>query len=238
MKISRRTALGATFAATAFGLTACTTGDEAVKHRTTKIESIGLMVQYMSNPFFAAMEKGAQDAARELGADLNVQDAHLDLAAQYNQIDNFILQGVDLIVISAIDSEGIAPAVTRAQNNGAIVIAVDSAADGADATVMTDAVEAGEISARYLFEQMGGAGRILIVDGTPLQTIRDRVTGCMNVLEEFPDIEVVGHQSSENDRASGLTVTTDMLTSTPDVTGIWAMNDPSALGAVLAVEQA
>ncbi|MDK8803548.1 ABC transporter substrate-binding protein [Dermabacter hominis] len=238
MKISRRAVLGTAFTATAFGLSACTTGDETVKPRTTKIESIGLMVQDMSNPFFAAMEKGAKTAAHTLGADLNVQDAQLDLAEQYNQIDNFILQGVDLIVVSAIDSEGIVPAIKRAQNNGAIVIAVDTAADGASATVMTNAVEAGEISARYLFEQMGGAGRLLIVDGTPLQTIRDRVAGCMNVLEEFPDIKIAGHQSSNNDRASSLTVTTDMLTSAPDVSGIWAMNDPSALGAVLAVEQA
>src|SRR5690606_3946173 len=154
----------------ALGLGACSTGDEAVKPRTTAIESIGLMVQDTSNPFFAAMEKGARDEADRLGADLNVQDARLDLAEQYAQIDAFILQGVDLVVISAVDSEGIGPAIQRAQNHGMIVIAVDSAADGADAAVMTDAVEAGELTAEYLFEQLGGEGRVLIVDGTPLQT--------------------------------------------------------------------
>lgn len=240
MNISRRAMLGAT--ATLFGsiplFSACSTGDEAVKPRTKKIESIGLMVQDMSNPFFAAMEKGAKQAAAQLGADLNVQDARLDLAEQYSQIDAFVLQGIDLVIISAIDSEGIAPAVRKAKNNGMIVIAVDSAAEGADAMAMTNAVEAGEISAKYLFDQMGGEGRILIVDGTPLQTIRDRVKGCNNVLKKYPKIEVAGHQSSNNDRASSLTVTTDMLTSARDVTGIWAMNDPSALGATLAVQQA
>lgn len=238
MRISRRAAIGASVTLAAIGLGACSTGDETVKPRTTKITSIGLMVQDMSNPFFAAMEKGAKDAATELGVDLNVQDARLDLAEQYSQIDAFILQGIDVLIISAIDSEGIEPALERAKNNGMVVIAVDSPANGADAAAMTHAVEAGEKSAEYLFDQMGGSGKILIVDGTPLQTIRDRVTGCQNILEKYPDIEVVGHQSSSNDRASGLTVTTDMLTSAPDVTGIWAMNDPSALGAVLAVEQA
>lgn len=203
-----------------------------------KIEKIGLMVQDMSNPFFSAMEKGAKDAADRLGASLNTQDAQLDLSRQYTQIDAFIQQGVDLIVISSVDEAGIEPAIEQAKASGIIVMAVDTPAHGADAVIMTDAVQAGEKSCRYLFEQMGGEGKVLLVDGTPIQTIIDRIDGCNNVLKDFPGIEVVGHQSSMNDRASGLAVTTDMLTANPDVNGIFGMNDPSALGAVLAVEQA
>jgi ribose transport system substrate-binding protein len=141
-------------------------------------------------------------------------------------------------VISAVDESGIEPAIQRAKQAGIIVIAVDTPAKGADAVVMTDAVQAGEKSCQYLFEQLNGKGNVLLVDGTPIQTIRDRITGCNNVLKKFPNIKVVGHQSSKNDRASGLAVTTDMLTATPDVQGIFGMNDPSALGAVLAVQQA
>lgn len=103
---------------------------------------------------------------------------------------------------------------------------------------MTDAVQAGEKSCEYLFEQMGGKGEVLLVDGTPIQTIIDRIDGCKSVAERYPEIEIVGQQASQNDRASGMMVTTDMLTANPDVTGIFGMNDPSALGAVLAVEQA
>jgi ribose transport system substrate-binding protein len=203
-----------------------------------KIEQIGLMVQDMSNPFFAAMEKGAQEAAAEIGATLNTQDAQLDLANQNTQIDAFIQQGVDLIVISAVDQAGIAPAIERAKAAGVIVMAVDTPAVGADAVFQTNAVQAGEVSCTYLFEQMGGKGQVLLVDGTPIQTIIDRITGCKNVAANFPDIQIVGQQASRNDRASGMSVTTDMLTANPDVTGIFGMNDPSALGAVLAVEQA
>jgi ribose transport system substrate-binding protein len=228
-----------TAAAAAFSLTACSSGDtQPGAGAPEKIEKIGLMVQDMSNPFFSAMDKGAQQAAKRIGATLNTQDAQLDLAAQHNQIDAFIQQGVDLIVISAVDEDGIAPAIQNAKEAGIIVVAVDTPAKGADAVVMTDAVQAGEKSCRYLFEQMGGKGNVLIVDGTPIQTIRDRIEGCNNVLQDYPNIKVVGHQASENDRASGLAVTTDMLTATPDVQGIFGMNDPSALGAVLAVEQA
>ncbi|TIP09175.1 ABC transporter substrate-binding protein [Mesorhizobium sp.] len=203
-----------------------------------KIEKIALMVQDMSNPFFAAMTKGAEDAGKAIGATVNTQDAQLDLANQNTQIDAFIQQGVNLIVISAVDEAGIEPAITRAKAAGIIVIAVDTPAKGADAVIMTNAVQAGEKSCDYLFKQMGGKGQVLLVDGTPIQTIIDRINGCKTVAKNYPDIKIVGQQASKNDRASGLAVTTDMLTANPDVTGIFGMNDPSALGAVLAVEQA
>lgn len=231
--------LPAALAATAIGLTGCTSGDADVEaNRPEKIASIGLLVQDMSNPFFSAMDKGAKQAAKRIGATVNTQDAQLDLANQNNQIDAFIQQGVDLVIVSAVDESGIEPALVRARKAGVIVIAVDTPAKGADAVVMTDAVEAGEKSCQYLFEQLHSKGNVLIVDGTPIQTIRDRITGCRNTLKKFPNIKVVGKQASKNDRASGLAVTTDMLTATPNVQGIFGMNDPSALGAVLAVEQA
>lgn len=245
MKFAKKLLVGSVFTTLAVTLGACTNGDPETTaagtgpvETTDKIESMGLMVQDMSNPFFAAMSKGAEDAAEELGATLNVQDAQLDLAKQNDQIDAFIQQGIDLVVISAVDEDGIAPAIERAHAAGMIVISVDTPAVGADAVVMTDAVQAGEVACEYLFESMGGEGNILIVDGTPIQTIIDRIAGCENVLENYPNIKVVGHQSSDNDRASGLDVTTDMLTANSDVQGIFGMNDPSALGAVLAVQQA
>ncbi|GAA1010063.1 cytochrome c [Acrocarpospora pleiomorpha] len=234
-----RHTLAATTAAVAMlGLTACTSGDTEAGETPQKIEQIGLMVQDMSNPFFSAMDKGAKEAAAKIGATENTQDAQLDLANQNNQIDAFIQQGVDLIVISAVDENGIEPAIARAKQAGVIVIAVDTPAKGADAVIMTDAVQAGEKSCDYLFKEMAGQGNVLLVDGTPIQTIRDRIAGCKNVLKNYPGIKVVGQQASKNDRASGLAVTTDMLTASPDVQGIFGMNDPSALGAVLAVEQA
>jgi len=217
---------------------AASIGPVKAQNAPKKIESIGLMVQDMSNPFFAAMTKGAEDAAKGIGATVNTQDAQLDLANQNTQIDAFIQQGVNLIVISAVDEAGIEPAIARAKEAGIIVIAVDTPAKGADAVIMTNAVQAGERSCDYLFQQMGGKGQVLLVDGTPIQTIIDRITGCKTVAQKYPDIKIVGQQASKNDRASGLAVTTDMLTANPDVTGIFGMNDPSALGAVLAVEQA
>ncbi|MFE3144424.1 ABC transporter substrate-binding protein [Streptomyces scopuliridis] len=236
---SRRHIIIATAVLGAFSLTSCSSGDTlADSGKPHKIEKIGLLVQDMSNPFFSAMDKGAKEAAAKIGVTENTQDAQLDLANQNSQIDTFIQQGINLIIISAVDGSGIEPAIQRAKQAGVIVIAVDTPAKGADAVIMTDAVQAGEKSCDYLFKELGGKGNVLIVDGTPIQTIRDRITGCNQAMKKYPGIKTVGHQASKNDRASGLSVTTDMLTATPNVQGIFGMNDPSALGAVLAVTQA
>jgi ribose transport system substrate-binding protein len=222
-----------------FGLAACTTDEPgASSEGPQSIESIGLMVQDTGNPFFAAMTTAGKDEAKKMGAKINVQDARLDLANQNDQIDAFIQQGVDLIVISAVDQDGIEPAIGRAKAAGIYVISVDTPAKGSDAVFETDAVQAGYLSCQYLIQQIGGKGEILLLDGTPIQTIIDRITGCKKAVDEAPGVTIGAIQAGTNDRDSGLRIATDMLTANPDAVGIFGMNDPEALGAALAVEQA
>ncbi|MGO1412609.1 MAG: substrate-binding domain-containing protein, partial [Microbacterium sp.] len=158
--------------------------------------------------------------------------------AQNNQIDAMIQQGTDIILLNAVDSEGIGSAVERAIDAGITVVAVDVDAAGAQAAVSTDNVEAGRQACTALADKMGGEGNMLIVDGTPITSVQERVIGCEEVLEDYPDIEVVGHQNGNNDRATGLDLTTQMLTANDDIQGIFGINDPTALGATLALGQA
>lgn len=224
----------------ALAVTACSEGDPGAGEATAggELDQIGMTVQDLSNPFFQSMVNGVEARASELGATVNVQDGRQDLGAQSDQIDAFIQQGVDVVLLNAVDSEGIGPAVDRAREAGIVVVAVDVSARGAQATVTLDNVQAGEFACEYLVDQIGGAGDILIVDGRPISSIQDRVEGCENVLAEHPDVRVVGQQNGDNGRALALTLTTDMLTANPDVKGIFGVNDPTALGANLAAEQA
>ncbi|GAA3742753.1 ribose transport system substrate-binding protein [Spinactinospora alkalitolerans] len=203
-----------------------------------EVQTVGLMVQDLSNPFFTSMQEGVEEAAEEMGATVITEDGRQDLGAQNAHIDSFVQQQIDVLLINPVDSEGIAPAVQRAVDAGITVVAVDVTAEGAQATITSDNVQAGEQVCTHLFEEMGGEGDILIVDGTPISSIQDRVEGCENVLEDYPDIEVVGHQNGDNNRSEALDIATDMLTASPDVDGIFAVNDPTALGAALAAEQA
>jgi ribose transport system substrate-binding protein len=240
MKKATLFSLAGIVAVGAIAITGCTSEIESPSSGETdgKVESVGLMVQDLGNPFFASMSNGVEAKAEELGATFTAQDGRQDLGAQNDQIDAFIQQGIDVLLINAVDSEGIGPAVQRARDAGITVVAVDVGAKNAEATVTTDNVQAGQLACESLIEQIGGAGDILIVDGTPTTSIQDRVKGCEAALAEHPDVKVVGQQNGDNGREKGLTLTTDMLTAAPGVVGIFGVNDPSALGANLAAQQA
>ena len=227
----------------ALALTSCTSGDAPAAgggggEGGGEIEMVGLMLQDISNPFFAVMQDSMQQAAEQDGFQVNVQDGRQDLGQQNDQVDALIQQGADLILLNAVDSAGIASAVARAQAAGIPVVAVDVDAQGADAAVTTDNVEAGRQSCQALVDEIGGSGNILIIEGTPTSAPQDRVKGCEEVLAANPGVQVVGRQAGKNDRDSGLQLATDMLTANQDVKGIFAINDPEALGADLAVQQA
>ncbi|WP_104161541.1 ABC transporter substrate-binding protein [Arthrobacter sp. ZGTC212] len=240
MKALKSAALLGALALSALSLSACTEDMSASAggEQSTEVKAVGLMVQDLGNPFFNSMKNGVEAAAKDLGATFSAQDGRQDLAAQNDQIDAFIQQGIDVLLINAVDSEGVGPAVQRARDAGITVVAVDVGAKNAEATVTTDNVQAGRLACESLIEQIGGKGEILIVDGTPTTSIQDRVTGCEEALAAAPDVKVVGQQNGDNGREKALTLTTDMLTASPNIAGIFGVNDPTALGANLAAQQA
>lgn len=203
-------------------------GDEVV---------VGVTVSNSTNPFYVAESRTAQETAEAMGARVISQEAGEDVQVQSDQIDQFITSQVDFIVIDPVDSEGVGPAVQRAIDAGIHVIGIDSVTANATVSVTTNNTQAGEISCTSLAEQLGGEGRIAIVDGTPISAVADRVVGCKAALENYPDIEVVAEQRGDNSRDRALPVATDILTANPDIDGIFAINDPSAAGVMLAAQQ-
>jgi ribose transport system substrate-binding protein len=227
----------------ALALSGCSNGDSSTAAGSSgggggKVEKVGVMLQDISNPFFASMQNSIQQAGKTNGFTVNVQDGRQDLGTQNDQIDAFIQQGVNLILLNAVDSAGIASGVARAQAAGIPVVAVDVDAQGAQAAVTTDNVKAGTLACQALVDKIGGKGNILVLEGTPTTAPQDRVKGCDQVLTAHPGVKVLARQAGKNDRDSGLTLSTDMLTANKDVQGIFAINDPEALGADLAVHQA
>ncbi|GDX24804.1 hypothetical protein LBMAG10_14690 [Actinomycetes bacterium] len=95
----------------ALALSGCSSSGGGAADSAKEIKSIGITVGDISNPFWLAMTNGAKESAAEIGATISVQDAAQDLAVQAAQIDTFITQKMDLIIVGAVDSVGIAPAV-------------------------------------------------------------------------------------------------------------------------------
>lgn len=199
---------------------------------------LGLALSTLDNPFFVEMKKGAEAEAKAQGATLNVQDAQNDPSQQANQVQNFTSQSVKSIIINPVDSDAAAPSVKAADNAGIPVVAVDRTVNKAKVatTVASDNVSGGEKAAKELAEQLGEKGSILVLRGQPgTSASRERGKGFMSEIKKYPGIKIAGKQSANFERAKGLDVTTNLLQSHPDVTGVFAENDEMALGAVKAL---
>ena len=205
-----------------------------------ELKAVGVTLGSLGNPFFVALAKGAEAKAKAINpnATVTVASADYDLNKQFNQIDNFIASGVDMILLNAADPKAIISAVKRAQAAGIVVIGVDVAAAGADATVQTNNVQAGQIACEYLAEKIGGKGNVIIQNGPQVSAVIDRVNGCKEVLAKHPDIKILSDdQDGKGSREGGLNVMQGHLTRFSDIAGVFTINDPQAIGADLAAKQ-
>ena len=207
------------------------------------LRSVAITVGDLGNPFFVQIAKGAEAKARELGGagvKVTAVSSGYDLNQQTNQMEDFIAAKVDLIVLNAADTKGIAPAVRKARAAGIVVVAVDVAAEGGvNATVMSDNVQAGRVAAEYLVKRLNGKGSVVIINGPPVSAVADRVAGAEAVFRATPGVRLLSRdQNAGGNRQGGMNVMTDLLTAYPQIDAVFAINDPSGLGAALALRQA
>jgi ribose transport system substrate-binding protein len=212
-------------------------------NRPRELQSVAVSVGDLGNPFFVLMGRGAESEAKKIGGEdvrVTVVSSGYDLNQQFNQIENFIAADTDLIILNAGDSKGIAPAVEKAKEAGIVVIAVDTAAGGGvDATVTSNNLQAGQVSCQYIADRLKGQGNVVIINGPPVISVIERVQGCEQVLSKYPNINIVSKdQNAEGSRDGGLRVMSDLLTSFPKIDAVFAINDPSGVGAELAAKQA
>jgi ribose transport system substrate-binding protein len=204
------------------------------------INSIGVTLGSLGNPYFVALTQGATAEARKTNPQAHViaLSADYDLNKQFSQIDNFIASGVQLILINAVDPQAILPAIKRAQAAGIVVVAVDVKAAGADATVQTDNVEAGRLSCAFLAKSLGGKGNVAIQNGPQVSAVIDRVTGCKQAFSQAPGIHVVtDDQNGQGSRDGGFSIMQGYLVRYPNLNGVFTINDPQAVGSDLAIRQ-
>jgi ribose transport system substrate-binding protein len=214
----------------------CAIGTASAK----ELKSVGVTLGSLGNPFFVSMTKGVEAKLQEIGKDINVSvvSSDYDLNKQFSQMDSFTAAGVDLILLNAADPKAIAPAVKRAQEAGIVVVAIDVAAAGADVTVQTDNVKAGQLGCQYMVDKIGGKGNVVIINGPQVSSIVDRVNGCKQVLDQHPEIELLSSdQDGKASRDGGLNVMQGLLTRFPKIDGVFSVNDQMAIGADLAAKQ-
>lgn len=204
------------------------------------LNSIGVAVGTAGNPYFVRLAKGIEVQAKKINprATVTMVGCDYDINKQSTQIDNFIAAGVDLILANAVDEQAIEPAFARARKAGITVLSVDSAGKGADATIMTNNVQAGENACRYIVEKLKGKGNVVIANGPPVSGVFDRVNGCKAELAKGSGIKILSeNQNAKATREGGLEVMIGLLTAFDKIDAVFAINDPSAIGADLAAKQ-
>jgi ribose transport system substrate-binding protein len=193
--------------------------------------------------FFTQMNEGAQKAADAAGANLVIFNANNDPAAQNNAIENYIQQKVNGLIVVAIDTNGIMPAVKAADAAGIPVVAVDAVlpADGPQkAQIGVDNEGAGKMIGEHFLKvvksDMGGKAKLGIVGAlnSTIQNIRQK--GFEDVVKTDSNIAMVGVVDGRNVQDSALSAAENLITANPDLTAIYATGEPALLGAVAAIE--
>ncbi|WP_414473319.1 ABC transporter substrate-binding protein [Microvirga sp. M2] len=205
-----------------------------------ELKSLGISLGSMGNPFFVALARGAEAEAKKINPNVRVTAVgyDYDLNKQFTQIDNFIAAGVDMILLNPGDPNAVEPAIKKAQAAGIMVVAVDTAAKGADLTVTTDNVQAGQIACQFIVDKLQGKGNVIIQNGPQVSAVIDRVKGCKEVFAKNNGIKILSDdQDAKGSREGGLQVMQSHLTRFPDINAVFAINDPQAIGTNLAAKQ-
>jgi ABC-type sugar transport system substrate-binding protein len=185
---------------------------------------ISYMIWNTSVPFYSNLIKGAEDTAKELGVDIDIQSGNGDLATQISIIQQFIAQQPDMILMSASDSKAVVPVVRQATAAGIPVMAVNTTIDtstGAEVVTYVGVNDFvfGQRQGELLVQAVGETakvGYILGKLGTSAQL--DRQAGLLDTLSKYPGIEIVEEQAADWDNARALAITQDYLSKYPEGT--------------------
>jgi ribose transport system substrate-binding protein len=199
---------------------------------------IGVTLLTREHEFYKDLEAGLKEAADKQGYQLIVTSGDMDLAKQQSQIENFIVQRVDAIILCPADSKGIAPAIERANQAGIPVFTADIAAQGGQVVshVASDNLAGGRLAADFIAKALNGQGEVGIIGQQEVQSGLDRELGFKEEMTKHPGIKVAAVMNGGGVRDKALKTAEDMLQGHPNLKGIFGINDDSALGALSAAE--
>jgi ribose transport system substrate-binding protein len=212
-----------------------------VKALDTRKPVILVCGKTLDSSFWLTVRAGALDAARHSGAKIiwKGPTVETDVAEQIAIVEDYTNKRVDAIALAACDLKALYAPVKKAMDRGISVISFDSGIDP-DPTlslVATDnlkgAIQAGNVLAR-LIGQKGKVACIPYIPGAANSILREK--GFKMAIGKFPKIKLVAVQYSESDVAKAMAVTENILTANRDLKGLFAANEPSAIGAARTVK--
>ncbi len=216
------------------GIDGCTGKKPATA--TQKVIGVSLLTE--QHPFYRELERGLLDAARVRNLRLLIHAGEWDLSRHHAQIEDFIVQRVNAIVVAPNDSKGIGPAIDKANAAGIPVFTTDIAASAGKVVshIASDNRAGGRLAGEFLAKQIGGEGQVAIIDQPYIQSVQERVAGFDEALRKSPQITIVARLNGDGVRDRAANAAEDLLQGHPGVKGIFAINDDSALGTLSVLE--
>lgn len=190
--------------------------------------------------FYQQLEEGLKKAAADNGVTLQIQSAEKDLNTQTSQIENFVTQRVNALVVCPVDSVGIGAAVERANDKGIPVFTADIRSEEGKIVchIASNNHQGGVLAGKYLAKMLGDKGEVAIIDHPEVASVQERVRGFKDEIKNHPGMKIVDQPSAQGDRDRAMVVMQNMLLAHPDLKGVFAVNDNCALGAMAALEAA
>ncbi len=211
--------------------------------------TIGFSALTLTNPFFKVIADAMTAEAAKHGYEVVVVTGERDVKKQADQVNEFIVRGVDAIVLNPCDSQSIGPAIEKANQAGIPVFTNDIKYDGKQGKVVchvaTDNYQGGKLAGDAMVKLLGeSGGKVAILHFPQAESCQLRVKGfnevvaAHNTQPNAAQIVVATTLDGGAVRDEGFTAAKDALEAHPDLAAIFAINDPSALGAWAALDAA
>jgi inositol transport system substrate-binding protein len=236
MKLKKMLGAVAAIAISALALTGCAPADSG-----SGDIKIGATFPVL-DAFLQKVADGMTAEAEAQGASIDIVAADNKVDTQLSQVENFIAQGVDAILVVAVDTSAAGPMTAAAQEAGIPLVYVNrKPADLPSGVpyVGSQSLVSGTLEMEQLATLAGQKGNVVIMQGELTnEAALDRTKGCEDVVAKYPDMKVVETDTANWDRAQGQALMENWLQAGVDFNIVCANNDEMALGAILALKAA
>ena len=181
-------------------------------------------------------------AKSQPGVELIAVDSKDDVATQLSQVENFVAQKVDAIIIIAANTDAADPMTKAAQDAGIPLVYVNRIPSNLPegvAYVGSESIQAGIMQAEWIAKQLNGKGNVVIMNGNLAQeAAQKRTEGEKQVFAKYPDIKIIKEDTANWDRAEGLALMENWLSTGDQIDAVASNNDEMAIGALQAIDAA
>jgi len=203
---------------------------------------IGVSMDKFDDNFLTVLRNGMADYAKTLpGVTVQIEDAKDDVSKQLSQVQNFIANGVDAIIVNPVDTSATA-AITRAATDAGVPLVYVNREPGdveklgpKAAFVGSNEVESGTLETKEICKVLGGKGNILVIEGQLSNQAAVQRTKDIHEVIATPDcsgIKIIAEQTGEWDRTKGQNLMTNWLSKGMAFDAVVSNNDEMAIGAL------